>query len=754
MSTFAEGTLQLLTCPTCQAGISLNDKAQFAYPGLTEERRLHIRIGDFTKEDIYVALGQTQVGGAWFSRLVSPSGVQYIYDGTGFVMGGTAATLPVSISNLALNALGPNGITQATAVVPTSGSYDSEIFTPNENGDWYIEFTDVAGFGLPTVSARCPLWDISVVDNSTAANDVINGRLWSQQWGFRSGSGSQTDPGDFLASIFYVYTEPEQIVTAIEIGDLNDPGWGGDWLIACNGYGIDDVAYNNGDAATARQSYDGDADADFGPLNEYKIFVNDPDIIEFPSGVNQITFSSILVDQCGSNNSFITFTTNVDAVGDLTLDFAPFNNNGPEDIPFNAQVINAGANTLPWNELDNLGNPVPAGTSFFIRLFVGGGTVHFPMYDVEGVTGMKARLVRPGTPKYIGLYWDNTFVPVGNPANPVVEVVNPGCVSTATTPCNAYGNSNNITLNMWWNGLETNIADEIVMSAFVPPTVDAGVPAACDLNNVTVVPLNGTSSGVNVVEWTSNGTGTFDDANLLNAVYTPSQADLAAGTVLLTLSSFACQNVVSTALVNVNNTTCILPILLSEFSGSILNRNDHCDGVRVAWTTEVEVNTSHYLLERSADLLRFETVGTIDAIGNPNSPASYTMTDSNISSDNYYRLTAYDFDGTSESFLMKSSIQTDCYEDLDLNSISDLFPNPVYGNELVFMKLNIGEATNATIQVKDVSGRTVRNISTELTEGEQVINFSLEGLDTGIYFINLDNGNWSTRFEKLVKILQ
>jgi len=34
---FAEGTLQLITCPTCEAGMSLNDKAQFAYPGLTAD---------------------------------------------------------------------------------------------------------------------------------------------------------------------------------------------------------------------------------------------------------------------------------------------------------------------------------------------------------------------------------------------------------------------------------------------------------------------------------------------------------------------------------------------------------------------------------------------------------------------------------------------------------------------------------------------------------------------------------------------
>ena len=37
--------------------------------------------------------------------------------------------------------------------------------------------------------------------------------------------------------------------------------------------------------------------------------------------------------------------------------------------------------------------------------------------------------------------------------------------------------------------------------------------------------------------WTTSGTGTFDDANLLNATYTPSAADLIAGSIVLTLTT-------------------------------------------------------------------------------------------------------------------------------------------------------------------------------------------------------------------------
>lgn len=742
ISSYAEGTIQLITCGTCEAGMSINDKAQFAYPGLTEERRLHIRIGDFNTEDIYVALGQTQVGGAWYSRLVSPSGAFYVYDGTGFVIGGTPATLPVAITTAAENSAGPNGVTQEAAALPTVGSYDSETFTPTENGDWYIEFTDDSGFGIPTVSSRSPYWDISVVDNSTPDNNVINGRLWSKQWGLRSGPGSQTDPGDFLASTFYVYTEPDGVVTAIEVGDENDPGWGGDWLIACNSYGIDQAAYNNGDAAGARQSYDGDAAGDFGSLDEFKIFLNDPEINEFPSGVNQILFTSVAIDYCNLGSSYITFVTNVASVGDITLDFPPLNNGGAEDVVFPAQVIDAGANSIPWDGLDGLGNVVGAGTTFSISLFVGASTVHFPMYDVEGVTGMKARLVRPGAPGYIGLYWDNSLVPAGNPANPVTEIVNPGCVSSPSVACDAYGNSNNITLNMWWNGLETNLSDQVIMPDPANAALSAGFPTVCDSGGVVVILLSGSATNVNVVQWSSTGTGTFNNVNVLNPTYTPSAADIAAGSVTLSISSLACPNVSDDALVNTNNTTCVLPITLSSFLGSI----DNCN-VDLAWTTDSEELFSHFLLQKSVDGISFSTIKQIQSKGGENITARYTFTDKDqLAKRNYYRLGIVDLDGRI-AYSDIIQITADCADGVYL---SPVYPNPVRGLSKLRINNNFGASNAADIVITDVAGRQVRQYPVEILFGTSEIELNANGLSAGIYYVNLVAENWRSEHRKFV----
>jgi gliding motility-associated-like protein len=67
-------------------------------------------------------------------------------------------------------------------------------------------------------------------------------------------------------------------------------------------------------------------------------------------------------------------------------------------------------------------------------------------------------------------------------------------------------------------------------------TVDAGVSdTICELETITLAAIMGGSAGT--VTWTTNGTGTFNNANSPSAVYTPSSADITAGTAVLTVTT-------------------------------------------------------------------------------------------------------------------------------------------------------------------------------------------------------------------------
>src|SRR5690606_5157745 len=80
------------------------------------------------------------------------------------------------------------------------------------------------------------------------------------------------------------------------------------------------------------------------------------------------------------------------------------------------------------------------------------------------------------------------------------------------------------------------VSDNIVVTINPVPVVDAGAPViVCEGSTVTLAGTIGGSATSST--WSTSGDGTFDNPGLLNAVYTPGQDDIDAGTVTLTLAT-------------------------------------------------------------------------------------------------------------------------------------------------------------------------------------------------------------------------
>jgi gliding motility-associated-like protein len=106
---------------------------------------------------------------------------------------------------------------------------------------------------------------------------------------------------------------------------------------------------------------------------------------------------------------------------------------------------------------------------------------------------------------------------------------------TATSGEIASG-SVTLTLTTTGNGTCTAVTDQIIIFFTPAPTVNAGNNIVVCANNATT-PLNGSVTVASGAIW-SGGTGTFSPSNTaLNANYTPSPAEIAAGSVSLTLTS-------------------------------------------------------------------------------------------------------------------------------------------------------------------------------------------------------------------------
>lgn len=164
----------------------------------------------------------------------------------------------------------------------------------------------------------------------------------------------------------------------------------------------------------------------------------------------------------------------------------------------------------------------------------------------------------------------------------------------------------------------------------------------------------------------------------------------------------------------------VLPVELLHFSG-------HEEGgqVHLQWATANEVNTSHFVVERSEDLKTFAPIGSLDAAGNSQEELHYSLLDDRPAPGvNYYRLRSVDRDGsTSLSELLSLQIT------LDMRPL--IYPNPAH--ELVHISVPDGLWEETTMVVRDVSGRVVRTL---VLEG-RVTRLTLAGFRPGAYILEM-----------------
>jgi hypothetical protein len=87
----------------------------------------------------------------------------------------------------------------------------------------------------------------------------------------------------------------------------------------------------------------------------------------------------------------------------------------------------------------------------------------------------------------------------------------------------------------------------------------------------------------------------------------------------------------------------VLPVSLVSFQGKI----DNGAGF-LTWRTSSEQNTRDFDVQKSADGISYQTIGTVSAAGNSSSQKDYSFRDAKLNGLNYYRLKLNDRDGRSK----------------------------------------------------------------------------------------------------------
>jgi hypothetical protein len=135
----------------------------------------------------------------------------------------------------------------------------------------------------------------------------------------------------------------------------------------------------------------------------------------------------------------------------------------------------------------------------------------------------------------------STYTPVATATNGAIlwTTTGTGTFSDATvatpvyTPSPADITSGTVSLTMTVSGSGTcassTVSDTVILTITTQPTANAG-PATAHICAGSTYTLNGTSSN-GAILWTTSGTGSFNSTTSNTPIYTPTAADITAGTV-------------------------------------------------------------------------------------------------------------------------------------------------------------------------------------------------------------------------------
>lgn len=163
--------------------------------------------------------------------------------------------------------------------------------------------------------------------------------------------------------------------------------------------------------------------------------------------------------------------------------------------------------------------------------------------------------------------------------------------------------------------------------------------------------------------------------------------------------------------------------------------------IKLLWTTSSEKNTTHFVVEKSADARHFTELGTVKARGSLYHSAHYTLHDETPSTGlSYYRLKQTERDGR---YSYSNTIAVGFEQEEELM----VFPNPSPQGNVLYLSMSKGASGQAEISVFDMTGKVVFSQSS-LIETGQVLELGTS-LPRGIYLLRVLKGSSSVQ-KKLV----
>ena len=179
--------------------------------------------------------------------------------------------------------------------------------------------------------------------------------------------------------------------------------------------------------------------------------------------------------------------------------------------------------------------------------------------------------------------------------------------------------------------------------------------------------------------------------------------------------------------------TAVLPVELISFD-AVENKGD----VSLVWETGSERDNAYFIVERSQDNQKWETVQQVNGAGNSNSLQKYTAVDTKpYNGISYYRLQQVDNNGAvAYSDVQAVNVKTSS------NKGVNIFPNPVLNT----LTIEGEDLDPASVQIFSLIGRDVTSSVAVTSANSHGISLDCSSLAAGIYWVKVG--------EKTVKVVK
>ena len=165
--------------------------------------------------------------------------------------------------------------------------------------------------------------------------------------------------------------------------------------------------------------------------------------------------------------------------------------------------------------------------------------------------------------------------------------------------------------------------------------------------------------------------------------------------------------------------------------------------IRLTLGTNTTSKNGYYVIERSMDGQHFEPILVQNVANDGNPVLVYNELDETpLIGDNYYRVKLF-FDNGSFT-----------YSNIDIVHFArqgsfSLYPNTVSANGQVYLHLDQLPTAKVQIEIFDQFGRLMNQINETSMESQKIL-LDLDGLQNGIYLVNVRIGGFKSTTEKLI----